>query len=48
LACSPETWFEALDANDWEEEPEEADKECDIDQQRRSLFQTTKNNLEQY
>lgn len=44
-AGPPKTRLEALDTDDGKKKPEEANEKCDIDQQRRSLLQTPKNDL---
>lgn len=41
----PEARLETLDTNNGKQEPKEANKEADIQQQGRSLLQTTKNDL---
>jgi hypothetical protein len=40
-----ETRLEALDSHDGEEEPEEADKECDMNEIGSGTFKTSKNYL---
>lgn len=44
-AIPPETGFKALDADNGEQEPKEADQKSNIDEQWCGLLQTTENNL---